>query len=401
MKSQPPRCRPAAPPHFVAGGWGISAYIRLFCHSERSEESLYSLENRDSKRSFAPFRMTKIFKLAFMGSWGERGRAVVPAAMSGGHEGPPHHRMFTPARTLPHQGGEKNRAFSWLILICSLVSLTLIWDQDLSAAQIQDDRGQEISLTASPRRIVSLYGGPTEVLIALGLADRVVARIQGDDSLKNIPTVGTHLQPNVEMILGLKPDLVVQGGVPKGMPALKRLEAEGVPVAMFAPHDFPGLFSMMQRLGALTGRSEAAAALTRSLEERLQEVARRVKGRKTPRVFFEVRYHNLLAAGRGSMVNDIITRAGGVNMVESSQRLAPFGLEALIQANPEVYVIQQGPMNRSPEDIYARPYFQELRAVKERRVLVVEESLFSRPGPRSADAVEQLARFLHPEAWEK
>jgi iron complex transport system substrate-binding protein len=269
------------------------------------------------------------------------------------------------------------------------------------AIQILDDRGQEISLAAPPQRIVSLYGGLTEVLQALGLGDRVVARIQGDETLKNIPTVGTHLQPNVEMILGLKPDLVVQGGVPKGIPALKRLEAEGVPVAMFAPHDFPGLCSMIQRLGVLTGREEAAAALNRDLEGRLAEIARRLQGTKAVRVFFEVRYLNLLAAGRGSMVNDIITRAGGVNIVESPQKLAPFGLEALIQAQPEAYVIQQGPMNRSPEDIYTRPYFQELRAVKDRRVLVVEESLFSRPGPRSAAAVEQLARFLHPGAWEK
>ncbi|MEW6658495.1 MAG: ABC transporter substrate-binding protein [Thermodesulfobacteriota bacterium] len=264
---------------------------------------------------------------------------------------------------------------------------------------IKDDRGREISLAAPPQRLVSLYGGLTEVMQALGLGDRVVARIQGDETLKNVPTVGTHLQPNVEMILGLKPDLVVQGGVPKGIPALKKLEAEGVPVAMFAPHDFPGLFSMIRRLGVLTGREEAAAALNRGLEGRLEQIARRLQGTRPVRVFFEVRYHNLLAAGRGSMVNDIITRAGGVNIVENSQKLAPFGLEALIQAQPEVYVIQQGPMNRSPEDIYTRPYFQELRAVKERRVLVVEESLFSRPGPRSAAAVEQLAQFLHPEAW--
>ena len=95
-----------------------------------------------------------------------------------------------------------------------------------------------------------------------------MAHIQGDDSLTNLPTVGTHLQPNVEMILALKPDLVVQGGVPKGMPALKKLEAEGVPVAMFAPHDFAGLFSTIQRLGALTGRAEAAAALNQRLEDR-------------------------------------------------------------------------------------------------------------------------------------
>ena len=58
-------------------------------------------------------------------------------------------------------------------------------------------------------------------------------------------------------------------------------------------------------------------------------------------------------------------------------------------------------MNRSPEDIYTRPYFQELQAVKAHRVLVVDESLYSRPGPRSAEAVEELARFLHPEAWGK
>jgi len=211
--------------------------------------------------------------------------------------------------------------------------------------------------------------------------------------------VGTHLQPNVEMILALKPDLVVQGGVAKGMPALKRLEAAQVPVAMFAPHDFDGLFSAIHRLGALTGRTEAAAALNRSMAARLEDVARRVAGRPRPRVFFEVRELNLLAAGRGSLINDIITRAGGDNIVTSPGKLALYGLESLIQADPEVYIIQKGPMNRSPEDIYVRPYFQELQAVKARRVLVVDESLYSRPGPRSTEAVAQLARFLHPEAW--
>jgi iron complex transport system substrate-binding protein len=267
------------------------------------------------------------------------------------------------------------------------------------AVEIRDDRGEAINLASPPQRIISLYGGLTEILVALGVAPRVVARTQGDEVIKAIPPVGTHLQPNVEMILALRPDLVVQGGVPKGIPALRRLETEGIPVAMFAPRDFPGLFSVIQRLGTLTGRSEAAITLVRAMETQLAAVARRVAGRPPPRVFFEVRYHNLLAAGRGSLVDDIITRAGGVNILESRQRLAPYSLEALIQADPEVYVIQQGPMNRSPEDIYARPYFQELRAVRERRVLVVEESLFSRPGPRSGAAVEQLARFLHPKAW--
>jgi len=280
------------------------------------------------------------------------------------------------------------------------ISLTPLVVKDLGAAQIRDDLGQEVSLAVPPQRIVSLYGGLTEVLEALGLADKLVAGIQGDNHLANLPRVGTHLQPNVEMILALKPDLVVQGGVAKGLPALRKLEAEGVPVAMFAPHDFPGLFSMIRRLGALTARSEAAASLIREMEDHLAQTARRLQGLRPVRVFFEVRYLNLLAAGRGSMVNDIITRAGGVNVVESPQELTRFDLEALLHADPEVYVIQQGPMNKSPEDIYSRPYFKELRAVKARRVLLVDEGLFSHPGPRSAAAVEQLARFLHPEAWE-
>jgi iron complex transport system substrate-binding protein len=311
-------------------------------------------------------------------------------------------------RSLPpfFKGGQGGFFSSWglrklaLRAVSLILFLLLLPPPGLHAAPVTDDRGAVVALAAPPRRIISLYGGLTEILKALGAAHRVVARTRGDETIKGIPTVGTHLQPNVEMILALKPDLVVQGGVAKGMPALKRLEAAGVPVAMFAPHDFPGLFKTITRLGAFTGREAAAAALNQSMAARLQEMAQRVAGRPKPRVFFEVRELNLLGAGRGSMVNDIITRAGGENIVTSPRKLVLYSLEALIQANPEVYIIQKGPMNRSPEDIYTRPYFQELQAVKTHRVLEVDESLYSRPGPRSAEAVAELARFLHPEAWQ-
>lgn len=293
------------------------------------------------------------------------------------------------------------RAAAWACFLGLLVLFLPGQPKDLNAAQITDDHGTAVTLAAPPQRIISLYGGLTEILKALGVGNRIVACTQGDGTIKGIPTVGTHLQPNVEMILALKPDLVVQGGVAKGIPAFKRLEAAQVPVAMFAPHNFAGLFSTITRLGALTGKPEAADALNRSTQAKLADVAKRVAGRPKPRVFFEVRELNLLAAGRGSLVNDIITRAGGENLVTSPQKLTLYSLEALIQANPDVYVIQKGPMNRSPDNIYNRPYFKELKAVKAHRVMVVDESLYSRPGPRSAEAVEELARFLHPEAWKK
>jgi iron complex transport system substrate-binding protein len=303
--------------------------------------------------------------------------------------------------TISSQGEGKKWAGAWASLLSFLVLFLLWQSQNLNAAQITDDHGTIVTLAAPPQRIISLYGGLTEILSALGVGNRIAARTQGDEGIKEIPTVGTHLQPNVEMILAFKPDLVVQGGVAKGIPALKRLEAAHVPVAMFAPHDFAGLFSTITRLGTLSGQTEAAAALNRSMQTKLAEVAERVAGRPKPRVFFEVRELNLLAAGQGSLVNDIINRAGGENLVTSPQKLTLYSLEALIQANPDVYIIQKGPMNRSPDNIYTRSYFQELQAVKAHRVLVVDESLYSRPGPRSAEAVEELARFLHPEAWKK
>jgi iron complex transport system substrate-binding protein len=310
-------------------------------------------------------------------------------------------KQFTPTLTLPHRGGGKYRGAAASLFFGVVMIFSICVPQNLNAAQITDDHGTIVTLATPPQRIISLYGGLSEILSALGVGNRIVARTQGDETIKGIPTVGTHLQPNVEMILALKPDLVVQGGVAKGIPALKRLEAAHVPVAMFAPHDFAGLFNTITRLGALTGKSEAADDLNRSMQAKLADVAQRVMGRPKPRVFFEVRQLNLLAAGQGSLVNDIITRAGGENLVNSPQKLTLYSLEALIQANPDVYIVQKGPMNRSPEDIYARPYFKELKAVKGHRVLVVSESLYSRPGPRSAEAVEELARFLHPEAWKK
>jgi iron complex transport system substrate-binding protein len=310
-------------------------------------------------------------------------------------------KRFTPILTLPHQGRGKYRGAAAVLFYGLVMIFSICVPQNLNAAQITDDQGATVTLTAPPQRIISLYGGLTEILNALGVGNRIVACTQGDATIKGIPTVGTHLQPNVEMILALKPGLVVQGGVAKGIPALKRLEAARVPVAMFAPHDFAGLFSTITRLGTLSGQTEAAAVLNQSLQAKLDSVAQRVSGRPKPRVFFEVRELNLLAAGQGSLVNDIITRAGGENLVASPQKLTLYSLEALIQANPDVYIIQKGAMNRSPNNIYTRPYFKELKAVKAHRVLEVDESLYSRPGPRSAEAVEELARFLHPEAWEK
>lgn len=269
---------------------------------------------------------------------------------------------------------------------------------------IVDDIGNRVELQAPAKRIIALYGAYNEILAAMGLESRIVGRTKADatpPSIATRPSIGTHMRPNVEMVLGLKPDLILQSaGRREAMAPVNQLRAHGLKVAVFNPQGFEDLFSVILRLGVLTGEQEKAQVLVGALKGTLDDVERRLRNvRQRPKVFFEVRYPNLLAAGKGSIVDDIIRRSGGANCIDANKKLVRLNMEALIAANPDFYVVQRGPMNQNPSDPGERPHFQVLAAVQRNRVLVVDEQAFSRPGPRGVEAVVQLARFLHPDLW--
>jgi iron complex transport system substrate-binding protein len=275
-----------------------------------------------------------------------------------------------------------------------------------SPVEITDDRGQAVRLPAPAKRIVPLYGAFNEILGAMGLADRIIARTRADELPPEIldrPVIGTHMRPNAEMIVALKPDLALQmGGRDEAVLPLAELEARGVPVAFFQANSFEELFGVIRRLGLLTGEPGAAARLEDSLRARLARVAGLLGPDPVrPRVFFEVRHPNLLAAGRKSMVSEVIERAGGRNCVEADAKLARLGEEELLRLNPEAYLRQRGAMNQDPAPPQSRPGYGLIQAVKTGRVLTVDEGRYSRPGPRSVEAVEELAAFLHPEIKDK
>jgi iron complex transport system substrate-binding protein len=267
--------------------------------------------------------------------------------------------------------------------------------------RVTDDLGQVISLEGPARRVISLYGAYSEILFAMGLGDRLVARTRADffpPAILSKPSVGTHLRPNMELVLGLQPDLIIQASGRKyGHEVIRQIEKRGFVVASFQPTTFEKLFSVIHRLGTLTGNEAAADRLVKQLRGRLQQLSQRLTATEhRPSVFFEVRYPNLLGAGQQSIVNDVILKAGGINCLPNRKKLVRINIETLVGYNPEVYVVQKGPMNRNPADPKARPNFRVIKAVEEGRVLFVDEHIFSRPGPRSVEAVEKLAAFLYP-----
>ena len=283
----------------------------------------------------------------------------------------------------------------WLLLVTSAV---------VSAAEVRvtDDLGQVIALKEPAQRIISLYGAYSEILFAIGAGDRLVARTSSDKfppSILDKPSVGTHLRPNMELVLGLQPDLIIDAvGMKHGHEVIRQIQQKGLTVAVFQPRSFAELFSVIDRLGILTGEEPKAQALVNGQSSRLGQIDLRLaKSKDRPKVFFEVRYPNLLGAGQGSIVNDVILKAGGVNCLPNEKKLVRINIETLIDYDPDVYVVQKGPMNRNPGSPESRPNFQVLKAVQQGRVFFVDEYVFSRPGPRSVEAVEKLAAYLHPE----
>jgi iron complex transport system substrate-binding protein len=288
-----------------------------------------------------------------------------------------------------------------LALLFVLV-ITALMPGNACAVQIADDLGHEVFLREPAKRIIPLYGAFTEMLFAVGAGKEVAARTQADQfpsEIVKLPSVGTHMRPNVEMIIGLKPDLVVQSASRwETAGEMSRLQGAGVPVAVFSPNTFEEIFLTMERLAILVGRSEQGREVVAQLRKRLAAVRDRLQNvKERQRVFFEVRPEPLTAAGKGSIVQEIISAAGAENAIKSEKAIVQYNFEALLVADPDVYIVQRGPMSRNPLPPKNRPHFDQLRSVRKGRVIYVDEYLFSRPGPRCVEAVEQLARELYPE----
>ena len=265
---------------------------------------------------------------------------------------------------------------------------------------ITDDTGTTLTFKQPVRRVSALYGAFNEIFLALGAGDLLVARTAADGNLPQLaalPAIGTHMRPNAELVLAQRPDVVVQlEGRSEAQAQTENLRSLGLNVLTFEVNSFERLFEVTLTLGQLAGREQEATALVSGWKRRLESLRSRASGKPAVRVFYEVRYPNLLAAGRGGISSEILALAGGENVVTDNKKLVRFSEEALIAADPDVYLIQKGPLNPAPTPLAERDHYTGLRAVRGGRVLVVDEERFARPGPRALDAAEELASWLHP-----
>jgi len=269
---------------------------------------------------------------------------------------------------------------------------------------ITDMAGREVTIEAEPQAIVSLAPANTEILYALGLGDKVVGVTEFCNyppEAAEKPKIGGFSDVNTEKVVELAPDLVLATSLhlSEVVPALEKL---GLTVVVIDPPDVPAVLEGIELVGKITGREEEAEALTAKMQERIEAVAEAVKGREKPRVFWELS-SDLWTAGPGSFINDLIERAGGENIAaEAESPWVQLSSEAIVAADPEVIFLADHPFGETAETVAARPGWDEISAVVNKRIVELSEAdidIVSRPGPRVVDALELIARTLHPDAF--
>jgi iron complex transport system substrate-binding protein len=288
---------------------------------------------------------------------------------------------------------DPHRARPSAIILAALVALLAA----LSCAR-RSAPGREV-----PSRVVSLSPSTTETLFAIGAGDRVVGRSRFCDyppEALRLPVVGGYVDPSLEAIVALKPDLVVGARGPGGAGLAAKLDALGI-ATFFPPTDsIDDIDAMIEQMGVKTGLAERARQVAASSRRRRDEIARAVAGEPRVRVLLVFGTTPIVVAGPGSFPNEMLALANGENVLTSGLPYTTLGAERLVLLEPEVIVnaSMTGANDRSSGIGPDEPAWRELSAVRQGRVVAIHDDSLLRPGPRIGEGVAVLARALHPHA---
>jgi iron complex transport system substrate-binding protein len=300
-----------------------------------------------------------------------------------------------------------NKLFPLLFMLAALLAALCIGchhnpakSDSADLRSFTDGLGRSITIRANPQRIISLAPNITEILFALGLGDRVAAVTSYCDFPEEAKTkekIGDTLHPNLERIIGLKPDLVLATTASQVEDLMRKLDQLAVPVYVTDPRTVRDTVSSIRKIGEATGASARAAEIADEMERRISAVEMRVKGLPAPRVLYVLQTGPLITAGRNTFINDMIRIAGGQSISGDETADYPqFSRETVIARAPEVIIApsSHGKEYVRVEDL--RRDFPTTPAARSNRIVTVNPDWVDRPGPRIVDGLEQLARGLHP-----
>ena len=284
----------------------------------------------------------------------------------------------------------------------SLLALSACSSAELPAGDgaIVDDLGRTITIGAPPERIVALVPSVTDLILALGESDRLVARTRYDTDprLAALPTVGGGLDPNIEAIIGLRPDLVI-AWPGADQPIIGHLEAAGIAVYGAGSQSLEDQARHTRQIGQLLGIELRADSLLAHIDSSFAALAAALDGVPEVSALYVAWHDPPMTTGPGTFVDSIMSVAGGRNIFDDATTDWPqVNMEEIVTRDPDVLILPVPDVGDSVTIawVHLTPGWRDLRAVRTGKILLVDSELFSRPGPRIIDAATQLAELLHP-----
>ncbi len=272
--------------------------------------------------------------------------------------------------------------------------------------QITDQSGKEITLDKVPQRIISLAPSNTEILFALGLADRVVGVTEYCDypqAATEKPKIGGYNTVDFERVVQLEPDIIFATSIHEAE-TIPKMEDLGLTVVVISPGNTQEVFEAITLIGNCTGRSQEASQLVAEMHDQFQAIADKTKDllpAERPGVFYVVRADPLYTAGSGTLINELIELAGGRNIFQGLDGYPSVSLEAVVEANPQVIIAgsSMGSAESALPFLRTDSRLENVDARANDRLYEIEANIVSRPGPRLTEALVQLAGMIQPEIF--
>ncbi len=264
---------------------------------------------------------------------------------------------------------------------------------------VTDDLNRVVAFPSPPQRIVSLAPSITETLFALGAGDQVAgvtAWCNFPAEAARKPRVGGMINPDMETIIGLRPDLVVLSVEGNIRDDLDRIIGAGIPVLVTNPRTLEGIHRSILTLGTVTGWRRQADSLVQAMRAGEGRIIAAARAGRERDVLLVVSLQPLLVVGHGTFLAQLLSLAGGKNLAAASLSTYPqFSREAVVAGDPEVLFIMSDILGEgeSPTSLY--PEWEHLRAVRTGRVHRVDADLLARPGPRAVEALTLLHTLMY------
>ena len=266
---------------------------------------------------------------------------------------------------------------------------------------ITDSFDREVTIESEPTKVISLSPSITEIVYALGQNENLIGRTDYCDypqEAANIQSIGSLMDPNIEKIVELNPDIVIASAHFK-KEVLQKIEEMGVKVVvLYGEENFEGAYEAIEKVGYILNAQETAFNIVNHMKTTIADVIQRVEGKQKPSVYYVVGFGEGgdYTAGDGTFIGQLIEMAGAKNAADDVEGWS-YSLERLVENNPDFLICSKNDHHK--EQLKTANGYKDIDSVLNDKVYEIDKNMLERQGPRMADGLKEIAQYIHPDAF--